>query len=71
MSDTKQRIVGDSQEAVAYYLMTNIAICEGKTNTGDWVNKADREWILNTYAQCLSVIKGSDARSAMNDYPVT
>jgi len=71
MSDVRQRVTGESKETVAYFLMLDIAISEGKTANNQYVSKATREWILNTYAQCLAVTKGSDAAQAMADYPVT
>ena len=54
MADSKTVLnIGDnSPEGVAYKLLELIAHAEGKKlNSGD--PKPDKDWILNTYAQCL------------------
>lgn len=57
MADVREIVTGDSPEAVAYALLFGIGKAEGKaTNQGTLV--ADRKWMLDTYAECLSAVKG-------------
>ena len=52
-------------EAVAYKLMRDIALLEGKSleeRTSDAVGTADRKWVLDTYAECLKAIWAPDQR---------
>ena len=50
----------ESPESVAYRLLTLIADLESKTLHGNPAKErsnADRQWILDTYAECLRAIK--------------
>jgi hypothetical protein len=55
-----------TKEAVALSLLNLVARSEGKIfdkgRTGGEV--ADRKWILNTYAECLTAIQSPNVRSA-------
>lgn len=57
--------VGDrgSPEYVAWLLFRTIAVNEGKF-VGSTV-KADKNWTLHTYEQCLAVARGSTAEHAL------
>ena len=46
----------NSPEQVAYKLMKDIANVEGKVLYKDQ-NSADRQWILDTYAECLQAVR--------------
>ncbi|KAF0138375.1 MAG: hypothetical protein FD153_1343 [Rhodospirillaceae bacterium] len=46
----------ESKEAVAFALLEIIGRHEGKRY--DKEMRADREWVLRTYAQCLKVTSG-------------
>ncbi len=49
---------GHSPEQVAYTLLELIAYAEGKLLSGSPQGKApDRKWILETYAECLRVVR--------------
>ena len=51
----------NSPEYVAYRLMSDVAHVENKVlfaNPTGSSTSADREWILNTYAECLRAVKG-------------
>ena len=53
----------NSPKRVAYRLMENIASVEGKLfyqerATGADQRSADRQWILDTYADCLRAVRG-------------
>ena len=52
----------NSPEYIAYLLMTKIATVEAKvfhTNPGSEKTVADRNWILNTYTECLEAALGT------------
>ncbi|GAB2179399.1 hypothetical protein [Dongia sp. agr-C8] len=55
----------ESPESVAYRLMLLVADLENRTLHGnpakDRVN-ADRQWILDTYAECLKAIRTPEQR---------
>lgn len=54
----KIEIEGDSEAAVALALLQMVAEAEGKLAAdGEWKG-ADRAWILDTYAECLSAVDG-------------
>jgi hypothetical protein len=57
----------NSPEQVAYKLLENVASVERKsfhkTENRDWT-VADRNWILDTYAECLQASKGKRAFTA-------
>jgi hypothetical protein len=54
----------NSPEEVAYKLLKVIASNEGKSLIGTMSGKAtaDREWVLDTYAECLEAIRNSSYR---------
>jgi hypothetical protein len=52
-------------EVIAYKLMQHIASVERRSffhNPGDQTSAADRQWILDTYAECLCVVKNERPR---------
>ncbi len=51
----------NSPEQVAYKLMKDIANVEGKVLYKDQ-NSVDRQWILDTYAECLQAVRKPYAR---------
>ncbi|VTZ21465.1 conserved hypothetical protein [Methylocella tundrae] len=55
-----------SQEAVALTLLQLIVCAEGKKFDAYFGNGVlvDRKWLLDTYAECLSVIKNPVERKA-------
>lgn len=62
MANSAENHGGPSQEEVAYKLLYVVAWGEDKDLDG-W-GKADRKWILDTYAECLLAVKNSSARLA-------
>ena len=46
-------------EAVAYSLMLDVMIAEGRTPGGVGDHSADREYILGVYAECLKAANGT------------
>jgi hypothetical protein len=54
-------VSGDSKEAVAYALLIGIANKQNKlaSMSGTPIASADEQWVLETYAKCLSVVYGS------------
>ena len=52
------QIEGDSEEAVAFALLQMVAQAEGKLAADGALTGVDREWILDTYAECRMAIKG-------------
>ncbi len=52
----EQAIGGYSREQVAYMLFERIAVAEGFGALGHTTIKPTREWILTTYAECLSTV---------------
>ena len=68
MSDASpDRAANESPESVAYRLLTLIADLESKTLHGNPAKErtnADRQWILDTYAECLRAIKTPHERKA-------
>jgi hypothetical protein len=65
MADQTVVHIGEnSPEKVAYDLMRNIAINEGRSFNGPGSpNLADRKWILDTYAECLLAIRNPIPRA--------
>ncbi len=63
MSDAKPSVhIGDnSPEEVAFKLMHQIARLEGRAMTFDGKTPADRQWLLDTYSECLSAVRGGRA----------
>lgn len=59
MAETK----GDnSPEYVAYLLFQVLADVESKELRRGYPNTADRNWVLDTYAECLDVVRNPKAR---------
>jgi hypothetical protein len=56
MADTVLRLEAGTPHQIAYELLHDIAIIEGKNLASDQ-GGATREWILNTYAECLKVAR--------------
>lgn len=55
----------ESPENVAYRLLVLIADLESKTLHGNPAKdrtNADRQWILDTYAECLRAIRSPESR---------
>ncbi len=51
---------GDSPEVVALALLERVARAEGKrfdAQPEEGTKTADREWILQTYSECLTVVR--------------
>lgn len=64
MSDTPVTHIGDnSPEEVAFKLMLAIGRAESKAILSPSPT-ADREWILNTYADCLVTVKNPFNRAS-------
>lgn len=58
MSDKSSVFLGgESPEQVAYRLVQDIARLEDKW-TGMTFKNVDREWLLDTYKQCLAATRG-------------
>lgn len=57
MADAPVVHIGEnSPEEVAYKLLQDIARCEQKTSYGKIA--ADKDYILNTYAEALNAVRG-------------
>jgi hypothetical protein len=52
-------IEGDSAEAVALALLKLVAKAEGKLDSEGEPQGVDREWLLDTYAECLDTVLGA------------
>lgn len=61
----KVAIEGDSEEAVALALLQMVAQAEGKLDAEGALAGVDRDWILDTYAECRMAVEG--ARPIMDD----
>lgn len=61
MSDRNSvNIAENSPEYVAYRLLMDIAAVEGQSKgAGFRISDSDRQWILDTYAECLMTVKGN------------
>ena len=63
MADAPVVHIGEnSPEHIAHRLMHEIAIVEGKSfqrSPGQGFEKADRKWILDTFAECLRAAHGN------------
>lgn len=55
---TKVEIEGDSEEAVAFALLQMVAEAEGRVNEQGRLRGVDRDWILDTYTECLMTVMG-------------
>ena len=66
MSDQPNEHPSDeSPESVAYRLMLLVADLESRTLHGNPAKdrtNADRQWILDTYAECLRAVKSPETR---------
>jgi hypothetical protein len=62
MADTVNIQGGPAPEEVAYKLLYLVAWGEDKDLEG-W-GKADRKWLLDTYAECLMTVRDPAARLA-------
>ena len=51
------QIEGDSEEAVAFALLQMVAQAEGKLAADGALTGVDREWILDTYAECRMAVE--------------
>ena len=62
MADTVVHIGQNSPEYVALQLLDKVSLVEGfvaHRNPGSGQTTATREWILDTYAECLYAVKGN------------
>jgi len=57
MSERAKIVDGDSEHAAAWAMLSAIAAEEGKSSVWGEVS-ADRDWILSTYRDCLTVAQG-------------
>jgi hypothetical protein len=63
MTDPALHIGDNSPEYVAYRLMLDIAKVEKKALTPSAsCQTADRKWVLDTYAECLRIVRSPQAR---------
>jgi hypothetical protein len=63
-------IVENSPEYVAFKLLQEIAAVEGRAIRGIQGDKrANRKWILDTYAQCIAVVRGQPTRVEFKALP--
>ena len=62
MADTADSHGSPSKEEVAYKLLYLVAWSENK-DLDAW-GKADRKWILDTYAECLQTVREPGVRKA-------
>jgi hypothetical protein len=71
MSDTSVVHIGEnSPEQVAFKMMQLIADAEGRETYGHGKHPVTREWVLQTYSQCLSVVhRGSGEKVAAQYKP--
>ena len=64
MADTSIVYTGESSpESVAYKLFLHIAAAEKKFVVSSDRNNADRNWILDAYAECLLAVRNPSGRS--------
>lgn len=63
----RTEIDGDSEEAVAFALLQLVARAEGKTDFSGDIRGVDREWLLDTYAECLATVNGDRGLILMAD----
>ena len=65
MADAPIVHIGEnSPEHIAYRLMRDIAVIENRpiVTAREIVNRADRKWLLDTYAECLEAVRFPEAR---------
>jgi hypothetical protein len=61
---------GDSPELVALALLERIAHSEGRqfnAKPQDGTTPADRQWILDTYFDCLNAVRGHRAKPGASE----
>ncbi len=59
MADGATVHIGEnSPEQVAYKLLLSIAVHEDKGVSAGLIHRADRKWLLDTYAECLESVQG-------------
>jgi hypothetical protein len=63
MAELKDNPTSQSREEVAFKLLYLVAW--GENIDLDAWGKADRDWILNTYAECLRVVEDPHSRPAV------
>jgi len=69
MTDTAVVHIGEnSPEEVAYKMMLLVGNVEGRDTYGHGTHPMTREWILKTYDQCLSVVRGASAQKQLDQY---
>ncbi len=64
MAEIKDNPSHQSKEEVAFKLLYLVAWGEN-LDLEAW-GKADRDWILNTYAECLRTVQNPDSRPAVS-----
>lgn len=57
-----------SKEEVAFKLMHLIGKAEAREAYGHGEHPMTRDWVLKTYSQCLSVVRGADAEAIWEEY---
>ncbi len=60
--ETIVHIGENSPEQVAYKLFENVARSEGRDLFAHGDNPADRQYILDTYAECITAVTAPHAR---------
>lgn len=58
-NQTAVHIGENSPEQVAYKLLKDVARVEKKLNSSFAIDRAERAWILDTYAECLQAVTGN------------
>ena len=58
MPDAVVHVGENSPEHVAYRLMRDVANLEGRSFARDGQTPADRQWLLDTYGECLEAARG-------------
>lgn len=62
MAENAVNVGGHSPEQVAFQLLGIVAHGEGKHLFGAHTPRAERDWILDTYAECLIAVKNPESR---------
>jgi hypothetical protein len=58
MDVTKIEIEGDSEQAVTLALLRRVAEAEGHVNERGALQGVDKQWVLDTFAECLAAAYG-------------
>ena len=69
-SSRSARVLSSSAEGMAYKLMQRIAAIENRNLSAKprpGKTPVDRNWILNTYSECIEAVKGDRLRAANDD----